>query len=45
MDGPAGYAPEVPGRAPLILPARPEALRLAAAETALIIVDMQNAYA
>ncbi|MBR0655100.1 pyrimidine utilization protein B [Plastoroseomonas arctica] len=45
MDGPAGYAPEAPRRAPFILPARPEALRLVAAETALIIVDMQNAYA
>ena len=45
MDSPGGYAPEAPHRAPFILPARPEALRLVAAETALIIVDMQNAYA
>ena len=45
MDSPGGYAPEAPHRAPFILPARPEALRLVAAETALIIVDMQNAHA
>ena len=30
---------------PVTLPARPEPLRLKAAETALIVVDMQNAYA
>ena len=45
MDSPGGYAPEAPHRAPFILPARPEALRLVVAQTALIIVDMQNAYA
>ena len=45
MDSPGSYAPEAPHRAPFILPARPDALRLVAAETALIIVDMQNAYA
>ena len=43
-DTPAGYTPGPP-RAPFILPARPEALRLNPAETAMIIVDMQNAYA
>jgi ureidoacrylate peracid hydrolase len=41
----AGYAPEAPARSPFILPARPEPIRLSPAETALIIVDMQNAYA
>jgi ureidoacrylate peracid hydrolase len=41
----AGYAPEAPARSPFILPARPEPIRLNPAETALIIVDMQNAYA
>ncbi|WP_206931678.1 pyrimidine utilization protein B [Roseococcus thiosulfatophilus] len=44
-DSPAGYAPETPARSPFILPARPEPIRLNPAETALIIVDMQNAYA
>ena len=29
----------------LTLPARPEALRLTAAETAVVVIDMQNAYA
>lgn len=43
MTVPAGY---VPADAPAItLPARPEPLRLIPGETALIIVDMQNAYA
>ena len=41
----AGYAPPAETRAPFILPARPEPIRLNPAETALIIVDMQNAYA
>lgn len=41
----AGYAPKAPARSPFILPARPESIRLNPAETALIIVDMQNAYA
>jgi len=41
----AGYAPEAPARSPFVLPARPEPIRLNPAETALIIVDMQNAYA
>lgn len=45
MTTPAGYAPEAPARGPFILPARPEPIRLNPAETALIIVDMQNAYA
>lgn len=42
---PAGV-PSAPGAAPpLILPARPEPLALQAAQSALIVVDMQNAYA
>ena len=41
----AGYAPDVPSRAAVTLPARPEPIRLNPAETAMIIVDMQNAYA
>ena len=42
---PAGV-PNAPGEpAPLVLPARPEPLALHAADTALIVVDMQNAYA
>jgi ureidoacrylate peracid hydrolase len=41
----AGYAPAAPARAAITLPARPEPLRLNLAETALVIVDMQNAYA
>jgi ureidoacrylate peracid hydrolase len=44
MDGPAGYVPPTEA-APFVLPARPEPLRLRASETALIVVDMQNAYA
>lgn len=42
---PAGFAPEAPARAPFTLPARPEPIRLNPSETALVIVDMQNAYA
>jgi ureidoacrylate peracid hydrolase len=45
MTHPAGYAPEAPSRAAVTLPARPEPIRLNPAETAMIIVDMQNAYA
>jgi ureidoacrylate peracid hydrolase len=41
----AGYAPAAAARGPFVLPARPEPIRLNPAETALIIVDMQNAYA
>lgn len=42
---PAGV-PNAPGApAPLVLPARPEPLALHPANTALIVVDMQNAYA
>lgn len=38
--------PNAPGApAPLVLPARPEPLALHAANSALIVVDMQNAYA
>jgi ureidoacrylate peracid hydrolase len=41
----AGFAPDHAGAAAVTLPARPEPLRLRPGETALIIVDMQNAYA
>lgn len=42
---PAGV-PNAPGApAPLVLPARPEPLALHAANSALVVVDMQNAYA
>ena len=41
---PAGYT-AAPPRTPFILPARPEAPRLEPTQTAMIIVDMQNAYA
>lgn len=44
MTEPAGYAP-APTSAAVTLPARPEPIRLSPAETAMIIVDMQNAYA
>ena len=38
--------PALPGApAPLVLPARPEPMALQAAQSALIVVDMQNAYA
>src|SRR3546814_2812216 len=42
---PAGYAPERADGRLVTLPARPEPLRLKPAETALVIVDMPNAYA
>lgn len=42
---PAGYAPDHADDRMATLPARPEPLRLKPAETALVIVDMQNAYA
>jgi ureidoacrylate peracid hydrolase len=45
MNQPAGYTPPDKARAPFVLPARPEPIRLDPAETALIVVDMQNAYA
>jgi len=39
-------APRPPGApAPLVLPARPEPLAMHASDSALIVVDMQNAYA
>jgi ureidoacrylate peracid hydrolase len=41
----AGYAPAAASDHVVTLPARPEPLRLKPSETALIIVDMQNAYA
>ena len=44
MTTPAGYQP-APTRDAVTLPARPEPIRLNPAETAMIIVDMQNAYA
>ncbi|WP_028239651.1 pyrimidine utilization protein B [Stutzerimonas azotifigens] len=40
----SGYGLEATG-APVRLPARPEPLAMKASETALIVVDMQNAYA
>lgn len=45
MNIPAGYAqPDARGDG-VTLPARPEPLRLRPSETAVIVVDMQNAYA
>lgn len=41
----SGYAPAGPEGAAVTLPARPEPLRLNPSETAVIVVDMQNAYA
>ena len=43
MTIPAGYA--ITDSPAITLPARPEPLRLKPSETALIVVDMQNAYA
>jgi ureidoacrylate peracid hydrolase len=40
----AGYEPPKPRAQPVTLPARPEPIRLNPAETAVIVVDMQNAY-
>ena len=47
MDGPVptGYAAPDSRRDSVTLPARPEPLRLKPSETAVIVVDMQNAYA
>lgn len=42
---PVGIGEVVGGAAPLVLPARPEPLYLHPSTTALIVVDMQNAYA
>ena len=42
---PAGYTPPDAGSEAVTLPARPEPLRMKPNETAVIIVDMQNAYA
>lgn len=42
---PAGFALDSPARPAVTLPARPEPLRIRPSETALVIVDMQNAYA
>lgn len=42
---PAGVPAASGAPAPLVLPARPEPLTLQLANTALIVVDMQNAYA
>lgn len=41
----AGFAPIGPPGAAVTLPARPEPLRINLKETAVIVVDMQNAYA
>ncbi|MCW0234632.1 MAG: pyrimidine utilization protein B [Ferrovibrio sp.] len=41
----AGYVPATSSGQAVTLPARPEPLRIKPGETALIIVDMQNAYA
>lgn len=41
----AGFAPAGPPGAVVTLPARPEPLRINLKETAVIVVDMQNAYA
>jgi ureidoacrylate peracid hydrolase len=40
-----GAPPAAPARADLMLPARPEPIRINPAQTALVVVDMQNAYA
>lgn len=40
----AGYEPPNPHAQSVTLPARPEPIRLNPAETAVIVVDMQNAY-
>ncbi|PTQ67636.1 pyrimidine utilization protein B [Pseudomonas sp. GV071] len=40
----SSYALAVDSSTPLTLPARPEPLQLRASQTALIVVDMQNAY-
>jgi ureidoacrylate peracid hydrolase len=47
MDGPVatGYTTPDPRSDSVTLPARPEPLRLKPSETAVIVVDMQNAYA
>jgi ureidoacrylate peracid hydrolase len=47
MDAPvsAGYAAPDARSERITLPARPEPLRLKLSETAVIVVDMQNAYA
>jgi ureidoacrylate peracid hydrolase len=42
---PVGVPPVAGGPTPLVVPARPEPVALHAAQTALIVVDMQNAYA
>ncbi len=42
---PAGYVARDPGRQSVTLPARPEPIRLMPSETAVIVVDIQNAYA
>src|SRR4051812_45925761 len=41
----AGFALDSAARPAVTLPARPEPLRMRPSETALVIVDMQNAYA
>jgi ureidoacrylate peracid hydrolase len=41
----AGFGYQVPSSGQVTIPARPEALTVKPAETAVIVVDMQNAYA
>ena len=41
----AGFVPPTATRGTVVLPSRPEPLRIDPAETAVIVVDMQNAYA
>ena len=41
----AGFVPPESAGAPVVLPAKPEPLRINPAQTAVIVVDMQNAYA
>ncbi|MBH3438994.1 pyrimidine utilization protein B [Pseudomonas luteola] len=45
LESVAGYAVPTGSQDAVTLPARPEPLRLKASETAVIVVDMQNAYA
>lgn len=44
-DAPTIETPAGPGARFVTLPARPEALRIPAEQTAIVVIDMQNAYA
>jgi ureidoacrylate peracid hydrolase len=44
-DGDGGRYPGSAAASALTLPARPEAIRLSAKDTAVVVIDMQNAYA